>query len=243
MGMAWNWLFTGSVKLLVVEDERAGAEFLRKGLSEEGFAVDVATDGDEADDAVHEIDYDAVILDVMLPGQDGFTLCRRWRAEGIAIPILFLTARDDVADRVRGLNLGGDDYLTKPFAFAELVARVKALGRRDRAAGAAPEIRIGDLLLDTAARRVTRAGRTIPLTAREYQLLEHLARGAGKVVTRRDLWEHVWESDSEPDSNAVDVYVRYLRNKLGRNPDLIRTVRGAGYVLEASPPDATEACG
>lgn len=231
---------TRSVKVLVVEDEPVGCEFLRKGLSEEGFAVDVATDGGEADDAVHTYDYDAIVLDVMLPGQDGFALCRRWRAEGIRAPILFLTARDDVADRVRGLNIGGDDYLTKPFAFAELVARVKALIRRDRSENALTEIRVGDLVVDTAARRVTRAGRAVALTAREYQLLEHLMRNAGKVVTRRELWEHVWEGDAEPDSNAVDVYVRYLRNKLGRDPDLIRTVRGAGYVLES---DARQAAG
>ena len=221
------------MKILVVEDDPAGAEFLSNGLREEGFAVDVAADGDEADDDVRLYEYDAIVLDVMLPGQDGFSLCRRWRADGIAAPILFLTARDDVADRVRGLDLGGDDYLTKPFAFAELVARLRALARRDRSGGPSAEIRIGDLVVDTAARHVARAGRPIPLTSREYQLLEHLARNAGKIVTRTDLWEHVWQSGEEPDSNAVDVYVRYLRNKLGRAPDLIRTVRGAGYVLEA----------
>jgi DNA-binding response OmpR family regulator len=226
------------VKILVVDDEPAGAEFLSKGLREEGFAVDVATDGEEADDHVRLSEYDAIVLDVMLPGQDGFSLCRRWRAEGVATPILFLTARDDVADRVRGLDFGGDDYLTKPFAFAEFVARLRALVRRDRGRALSAEIRVADLVIDTGARRVVRGGRAIQLTAREYQLLEHLARNAGRVVTRTDLWERVWESGADPDSNAVDVYVRYLRNKLGRDPDLIRTVRGAGYVLE-EPDDAT----
>jgi len=222
------------VKLLVVEDEAPTAAFLRRGLTEEGFAVDVATDAASADDCVAASDYDAILLDVMLPGADGFTLCKRWRDDGVVTPILFLTARDDVADRVRGLDRGGDDYLVKPFAFAQLLARVRALLRRPRALTGAPELRIGDLVLDTARRRATRGDRAIELTTREYQLLEHLVRNAGKVVSRTALWEHVWESGAEPDSNVVDVYVRYLRNKLGREPDLIRTVRGGGYRIEAA---------
>ncbi len=220
------------MKLLVVEDEKPAAAFLRKGLSEEGFAVDVAADAHQADEAVKVYEYDAIVLDVMLPGGDGFSLCRQWRASGVKTPILFLTARDDVADRVRGLDLGGDDYLVKPFAFAELLARVRALLRRGQTVPLAVQ-RVGDLVIDTARRHVTRRGRTIELTMREYQLLEYLARHAGEVVTRTALWEHVWESHAVPDSNVVDVYVRYLRNKLGRDPDLIRTVRGGGYILQA----------
>lgn len=222
------------MKLLVVEDETAMAAFMRRGLTEEGFAVDVARDGLEADQAVAVSDYDAILLDVMLPGTDGFTLCRRWREAGIRTPILFLTARDDVCDRVEGLNLGGDDYLVKPFAFAELLARVRALLRRGPQT-LPPELRVGDLVIDPSRRMVTRGGRAVPLTAREYQLLEYLARHPGRVVSRTVLWEHVWDSDSVPDSNVVDVYIRYLRNKLGRDHDIIHTVRGAGYVL--APPE------
>ncbi len=219
------------MKLLVVEDESPTAAFLRRGLEEEGFAVDVAADARSADEAVQVNDYDAIVLDVMLPGADGFSLCRCWRAGGLETPILFLTARDEVADRVQGLDGGGDDYLTKPFAFAELLARVHVLLRR-KSAPPAP-LRVGDLLIDTRRRQVRRAGEVISLTMREYQMLEYLAHHVGTVVTRTQLWEHVWESHSVPDSNVVDVYVGYLRNKLGRTPHMIRTVRGGGYVLEA----------
>ena len=221
------------MKILVVEDETPTSAFLRRGLSEEGFAVDVAADAASANEQVAANDYDAILLDVMLPGADGFALCKQWRADGVTSPILFLTARDDVSDRIRGLDRGGDDYLVKPFAFAELLARVRALLRRPRTMTGTPELRVGDLVMDTSRRRVSRGGRPVELSAREYQLLEHLVRNAGKVVSRTALWEHVWESGAEPDSNVVDVYIRYLRNKLGRNPDMIRTVRGGGYVLEA----------
>jgi len=221
------------VKLLIVEDEKPTAAFLRRGLSEEGFAIDVAADASSADEAVRVYEYDAIVLDVMLPGGDGFSLCKRWRADGVKTPILFLTARDDVADRVRGLEFGGDDYLVKPFAFAELLARVRALLRRGQTVPESAELRVGDLVVDTGRRQVMRRGQLIELTTREYQLLEHLMHHAGKVVTRTSLWEHVWDSHSVPDSNVVDVYVRYLRNKLGRDPDLIRTIRGGGYLLEA----------
>jgi DNA-binding response OmpR family regulator len=219
------------MKLLVVEDEAPTAAYLRRGLSEEGFTIDVCTDAAQADAAVGVYPYDAILLDVMLPGGDGFSLCAKWRGEGITTPVLFLTARDEVSDRVHGLNLGGDDYLVKPFAFEELLARVRALLRRQAPAGTAI-FECRDLCIDTARRRVTRGGKVVPLTAREYQLLEYFAYNAGRVVTRTALWEHVWESDMEPDSNVVDVYVRYLRNKIGR--DIIETVRGMGYVLQAS---------
>lgn len=227
------------MRLLVVEDEAATVSFLRRGLAEEGYTVDVARDADSADAAMAAQAYDLVLLDVMLPGADGFSLCKRWREAGYAMPILFLTARDEVRDRVRGLNLGGDDYLPKPFAFAELLARVQSLLRRG-AAVARPTLRVGDLVVDAARRQARRGGVEIPLTAREYRLLEYLAQHAGRVVSRTDLWEHVWESHSEPESNVVDVYVRYLRNKLGRSPDLIKTVRGGGYVLEASAEPSAE---
>jgi two-component system copper resistance phosphate regulon response regulator CusR len=223
------------MKILVIDDEALTLAFVRRGLTEEGFAVDVAKDAAAADEAVNVHEYDAIILDVMLPGADGFSLCRRWRDVGLHTPILFLTARDEVADRVRGLNLGGDDYLVKPFAFAELLARLRALIRRGQGAPVATQIRIADLVIDTNRRQASRQGRLIPLSMREYQLLEHFARHVGKVITRTELWEHVWESHAIPSSNVVDVYVRYLRNKLGRHPDLIKTVRGGGYILEVDP--------
>jgi two-component system, OmpR family, copper resistance phosphate regulon response regulator CusR len=228
------------VKLLIVEDEKSIAAFIQRGLSEEGFAIDVAADFASAVAAVRINEYDAIVLDVMLPGGDGFSLCKQWRAEGIQTPILFLTARDDVADRVRGLELGGDDYLVKPFAFSELLARVRALLRRAQAAPATTMLHLGDLLIDTNRRQVTRAGQVVALTTREYQVLEYLLHNAGKVVTRTSLWEHVWDSHSVPDSNVVDVYVRYLRNKLGRDPELIKTIRGGGYLLEIPPPKKVE---
>lgn len=218
------------MKLLIVEDEAPAAAFLRRGFSEEGFAVDVAGDAEAADEAVAVNEYDAIVLDVMLPGGDGFTLCRRWREQGLTTPIMFLTARDEIGDRVQGLNLGGDDYLVKPFAFAELLARVRALLRR-RGPSPAAELRVADVVIDTVRRRVTRGGRPVALTQREYQLLEYLAQHAGQTVTRTALWEHVWESNSVPDSNVVDVYVRHLRDKLGRDPEIIETVRGVGYAL------------
>jgi DNA-binding response OmpR family regulator len=227
--------YTYAVKLLVVEDEKPTAAFLRRGLQEEGYAVDVATDAASADQAVRTLDFDAIVLDVMLPGGDGFSLCKSWRAAGVTTPILFLTARDDVADRVRGLDRGGDDYLVKPFAFAELLARLRALLRRGSTVHVAGVLTFGDLVIDTQRRQVSRAGQMVALTMREYQLLEHLVRHAGEVVTRTSLWEHVWDSHSVPDSNVVDVYIRYLRNKLGREPDLIHTIRGGGYLFEAPP--------
>lgn len=228
------------MKILVVEDEGPTAAFLRRGLFEEGYAVDVATGGRMADENVQVNDYDLILLDVMLPEMNGFTLCKKWRDEGVTTPILFLTARDEVSDRVKGLNLGGDDYLRKPFAFAELLARVKALLRRSPSSPGPAVLRVGDLQIHTLRRQVTRRGEEIVLTTREYQLLEHLARAGGGVVSRTFLWEHVWESQSEPDSNVIDVYVRYLRNKLGRDPDLIRTVRGGGYVLAEPERDRTQ---
>lgn len=215
------------MKLLVVEDEAIAATFLQQGLLEEGYAVDVARDAREAQEAVDLHAYDLIVLDVMLPGGDGFTLCRRWREEGIKTPVLFLTARDDVADRIRGLDQGGDDYLVKPFSFEELLARLRALLRRTLSAPLAPLLVFGELVIDTNTKQVWRAGRLVSLTAREHQMLEYLAFQPERLITRTKLWEHVWETGSEPDSNVVDVYVGYLRQKLGR--ERIETVRGQGY--------------
>jgi two-component system OmpR family response regulator len=222
----------GPMKLLVVEDEIPMGSFLRKGLVEEGYAVDWVVNGPAADEAFTVSEYDLAILDVSIPGQNGFELCRRWRASGHATPILFVTARDDTASKVRGLDLGGDDYLTKPFEFAELLARVRALLRRPAAERSDSMIRIGDLRIDTASHKVIRGEQSIILTPKEYRLLEQLANEPGRVLSRTALWEHLWATGSEPDSNVVDVYIGYLRAKLGRTPDLIETVRGFGYRLK-----------
>ncbi len=218
------------MKLLLVEDEKVTSDYLRTGLSEEGYTVDVARSGQEAEDKVTVQRYDLILLDVMLPGQDGFALCRRWRASGLKTPVLFVTARDSVRDRVEGLELGGDDYLIKPFAFEELLARVRALLRRPNRIEESL-IAVGRLTVDPLRRLVTLEGRELPLSHREFQILERLARSRGQVVSRTVLWEAVWETDAEPQSNVVDVYIGYLRKKLGS--DAIQTVRGAGYKLVA----------
>lgn len=220
----------------MVEDEPVAAGFLRQGLTEEGYAVDVAEDADTASERVALHAYDAILLDVMLPGRDGFALCREWRAAGVSSPILFLTARDDVRDRVAGLDGGGDDYLVKPYAFEELLARIRSLLRRSQAERTPPTLRCGDLRIDTNAKRVWRGEKEVALTVREYQMLEFFAYRAGAPVSRTQLWEHVWETGGEPDSNVVDVYVGYLRHKLGR--ERIETVRGVGYRLRREDPRA-----
>jgi two-component system copper resistance phosphate regulon response regulator CusR len=223
------------VKILVIEDEPAAAGFLMQGLREEGFAVDHAANSADAAIAIDVHEYDLILLDVMIPGKDGFELCSEWRKAGLKTPILFLTARSEVRDRVAGLDLGGDDYLVKPYSFEELLARVRMLIRRGASSSATSVLTFGDLAIDTRTRTARRGGVDLDLTAKEYQLLEFFAHRVGSLVTRTDLWEHVWESYNEPDSNVVDVYVGYLRNKLGRNPDLIKTRRGAGYVFEPEP--------
>lgn len=221
------------MRLLIAEDDAKLAAALARGLRGEGYAVDVAADGDEALFQARVYDYDAVVLDVMLPGRDGIAVCRALREERRWSPVLMLTARDGVDDRIRGLDVGADDYLVKPFDFGELVARLRALLRRG-----APErpavIEVGDLCVDPAARTVTRAGRLIRVTAREFAVLEFLARRAGDVVSRTELLDHVWDQNYEGSGNVVDVYVGYLRRKLeepfGRA--LIRTVRGSGYTID-----------
>jgi two-component system, OmpR family, copper resistance phosphate regulon response regulator CusR len=223
------------MRILVVEDDRKVASFIRKGLEEEGHAVEVAADGDEAvERGADGSAWDLVVLDVMLPKRDGFEVLKALRAQKIKTPVLMLTARDGVADRVAGLDGGADDYLTKPFAFEEFLARVRALLRRGVTQGA-PALRLLDLTLDPATREVTRGRRRITLTAREYALLEYFLRSAGRVLTRPMIAQHVWGLDFDPESNIVDVYVGYLRRKIDGEGDrrLLHTLRGAGYKLAA----------
>ena len=224
------------MRLLVVEDEVKMAGLLKRALEEEGYAVDVTGSGEEALWLGTENPYDAIVLDLMLPDVDGFAVCRGLRERGRWTPVLMLTARDAVRDRVAGLDAGADDYLTKPFSLAELLARLRALIRRGATERPAV-LRVGDLSLDPAARSVARDGQAIELTAKEYALLEFFMRHPGEVLTRTRLIEHVWDFAYEGDSNVVDVYVRYLRNKVDRpfGRDSIETVRGSGYRLRSEP--------
>jgi DNA-binding response OmpR family regulator len=227
------------MRILLVEDEPDAAQMLAKGLREQSYAVDVATDGETAVYQAGVNDYDLVILDVMLPLKDGFEVCRELRAEGLTFPILMLTARDAPPDRVVGLDMGADDYLTKPFDFHELLARLRALLRRGPALR--PEtVEVADLSIDMRARRVRRGARQIELTAKEYALLEYLARRAGEVVSRAEIAEHVWEENFDPFSNLIEVYVQRLRRKIdeGHTPKLLRTRRGEGYVLASAKEDS-----
>ncbi|MEX0800250.1 MAG: response regulator transcription factor [Dehalococcoidia bacterium] len=219
--------------LLVVEDERRLAQVVRKVLEEEGHTVDVAHDGEEGLAMAMDASHDVVVLDVMLPGMDGFEVCRSLRANRVDTPVLLLTALDSVDDRVRGLDSGADDYLPKPFAFQELLARLRALGRRRVQAREPDQLLAGDLTLDLRRRRAERAGESIELSPKEFSLLEYMMRNEGQVVTRTQILDHVWGYDYSPDSNLVDVYVTYLRRKVDRGHErkLIRTVRGAGYAL------------
>ena len=219
--------------ILVVEDERRLAQVVRKVLEEEGHTVDAAHDGEDGLTMALDGSHDVIVLDVLLPGLDGFEVCRRLRSERVDTPVLLLTALDSVEDRVRGLDAGADDYLPKPFAFQELLARLRALGRRRVQAREPDQIRSGDLVLDLRRRRAERAGKLIELSPKEFSLLEFLLRNEGRVVTRSQILDHVWGYDYSPDSNLVDVYVTYLRRKIDRGHErrLIRTVRGAGYAL------------
>jgi two-component system, OmpR family, copper resistance phosphate regulon response regulator CusR len=222
------------MKILVIEDEEKTAKFLKKGLSEAGYVVDVAADGLQGLHLALEVDFDLIILDVMLPGQDGWHVIARLREAGGKALVLMLTARDTVHERVRGFELGADDYLVKPFAFSELLARVRSLLRRSNAR-AQETIRMADLEIDLMRHRATRAGQKIDLTAKEFVLLTLLARRAGEVLSRTLIAETVWDMNFDSDTNVVDVNVRRLRSKVD-DPfpiKLIHTVRGAGYVLEA----------
>jgi heavy metal response regulator len=221
------------MRLLVVEDEQKVARFVRRGLEEEGYAVDVASDGETglamALDRVHDL----IVLDIQLPKLDGLRVLRELRQAGVSTPVLLLTVRANVEDKVLGLDAGADDYLTKPFAFQELVARVRALLRR-RAEAAPPVLQVADLCLDPARRMVRRGDQKIDLTPREFALLDYFMRHPGRVLTRTMIAEHVWDYSFDPTTNVIDVYVNYLRKKIdaGRQPKLLHTVRGVGYVLK-----------
>jgi DNA-binding response OmpR family regulator len=225
------------MRILVVEDEPRAAQMLAKGLREEAYAVDVVGDGERALYQLAITEYDAIILDVILPVQDGVTVCRELRKSASTVPVLMLTARDAVDARIAGLDSGADDYLTKPYDFRELLARLRAVMRRGRRPLTPPMIRIGPIALDTRARRAFRDGEALTLTAREYALLEHLVLHADEVVGRAAIAEHVWDSPCEPMSNVIDVLIQRLRRKIDvpGEPSLIVTRRGEGYMLSNRP--------
>ena len=222
------------MRVLIVEDDRTIADFVAKGLAEAGYAVDVAPDGERGVELAASTAYDVAIVDLMLPKIDGLTLIDRVRARGIRTPVLILSARRTVDDRVKGLQAGGDDYLTKPFAFAELLARVQALIRRSTGATEPTRLTVGDLSLDLLSRRTERSGRVLDLRPREFALLEYLMRNAGRVLTKTMILSHVWGYSFNPGTNVVDVLVSRLREKIDRDfePKLLHTVRGVGYVLK-----------
>lgn len=227
------------MRVLLVEDDPGIIRFLEKGLREAKYALDVAQDGDDALYKTSLNEYDVVILDIMIPGPDGLAVCRELRKLGSTVPVIMLTARDDVRDRVLGLDAGADDYLTKPFQVSELLARLRALMRRGPALKSTV-IEIDDLRIDTSAQTVDRGGRPVSLTAREYALIEYLARNVDRVVTRSELTEHVWDERYDSYSNVIDVHINHLRQKIDRESErpLIHTRRGVGYILSTSAPEA-----
>jgi len=222
------------VKILVAEDHPTLAQSIARGFRDEGYVVDVTMDGIEAEYLAKTNSYDCAVLDIMLPGIEGWEVLTRMRNAGIHTPVLLLTARDGVADRVKGLNLGADDYLIKPFAWEELVARVRTLMRRHHGQNTSV-IAIGDLKIDTTSKTVHRRGQPITLTAKEYALLQYLAMRVGQVVSRTDIWEHIYDQEDENSSNVVDVYIGYLRNKIDKpfGTKSIQTRRGLGYLISA----------
>ena len=224
------------MRVLVVEDEKKTASFIRKALQAEGFAVDVCHNGDDGLAAARGTPFDAIVLDIMLPGRDGLSVLRQLRERHSTTPVLLLSARGEVNERVEGLNAGADDYLPKPFVIAELVARVRALGRRG-GESKSPVLRVADLTLDTVTHEAQRAGVSIELTAREYRLLEFLMRSAGRICGRMAILEKVWDYDFDPGSNIVVVYVRRLRDKIDSSFEikLLHSVRGVGYVMKEGP--------
>mgnify|MGYP006175569661 FL=1 len=226
------------MKILIVEDEPKTGDYLRQGLREAGFGVELASDGLAGLQLAQEQDFDLLILDVMLPGLNGWQLLQRLREQGHQVPVLFLSARDQVEDRVKGLELGADDYLVKPFSFAELLARVRTILRRGRSGVEATALQVADLELDLLRRRVSRAGKRIELTAKEFALLELLMRRHGEVLPRSLIASQVWDMNFDSDTNVIEVAMRRLRAKVdeGFEPRLIQTVRGMGYVLEVPEP-------
>jgi heavy metal response regulator len=224
------------MRILVVEDERRIAALIKRGLEEKAFAVDIAYDGEDALDQVGVVDYHLILLDLMLPRKDGLQVCTEIRNRGNTTPILMLTAKDSIEDRVKGLDCGADDYLVKPFAFPELLARIRALLRRSSDVRTT-HLQVGDLVLDTITRRADRGGKAIELTTREYALLEFLMRHPGQALSRTRIAEQAWDYDHSSTSNVVDVYIRYLRRKIDMTFEekLIKTVRGVGYKIEAAP--------
>lgn len=225
------------MRILLVEDDDSVSGFIMKGLREEGYAVDLASDGEDGFLMANTVPYDLILLDVMLPKMDGFSVCKRLRSNGKSTPILLLTAREEVEDRVVGLDIGADDYLTKPFAFAELLARIRALLRRG-GSQQVTTLKVGDLELDPVSHRVWRAGKEIDLTKKEYALLDYLMRNENRVLTRSAIIDHVWDIQYDSLTNIVDVHIRSLRTKVDRefSTPLIHTVRGVGYVLK--PPES-----
>jgi len=221
------------MRILVIEDEVKIAQFIKRGLKEEGYAVDVANDGEQGHFLLSSNEYDAIILDLMLPKIDGLTLCRTLRKEGNQTPIIMLTAKDTVKDKVKGLDSGADDYLPKPFAFEELLARVRVVLRK-KDSRVQTQLKVDDLNLDLLTHKVTREDREIDLTVKEYALLEYLMRNAGNIVTRTMISEHVWDINFDTFTNVIDVYINYLRNKIdsGFTDKMIHTVRGKGYLLK-----------
>ena len=224
------------MKILIIEDEQRLARLLKQGLEEQGFVVDLAYDGSDGQFQAEQYPYDAILLDLMLPEVDGLAILKGLREKGNDVPVLIITARGDVEDRIKGLNFGADDYLAKPFNLDELIARLRALIRRSRGQSS-PLVTVGDLVIDSNARTVARAGTEILLSAREYDLLHYLALSAGTVVSRTELIEHIFTSDYEWDSNVIEVHISHLRTKIdkGYSSALIHTVRGAGYLLKAAP--------
>jgi two-component system OmpR family response regulator len=220
------------MRILVVEDDAKIASFVVNGFKQSGFAVDRCADGEEGEIMATSNDYDAAILDIMLPKLDGLSLVQRLRKQGVRTPVIILSAKATVDDRVKGLQAGGDDYLTKPFAFSELLARVQALIRRSTNTSEPTRLVVGDLTLDLLNREVTRAGGKIDLQSREFALLEYLMRHAGRVVTKTMIMEHIWDYSFDPQTNVVDVLVCRLRNKIDKDKEMIQTIRGVGYVLK-----------
>ena len=222
------------MRILVVEDEKKIADFIKRGLKEEGYAVDVAYDGAEGQFLAKTNTYDIVLLDLMLPKLDGLTLCKNLKKEGFLAPIIMVTAKDTIEDKVTGLDAGADDYITKPFAFEELLARIRAILRKKDTL-VTTTLQVEDLALDLLTHKVTRSEKEIVLTAKEYALLEYLMRNAGRVVTRTMISEHVWDANFDTFTNVIDVYIKYLRNKIDgpeHSKKLIHTVRGRGYTLK-----------